>query len=261
MTVSLERGSVRLTVSPNDGGRLSSLVIAGRERLVTDTTRGLFGWGCYVMAPWAGRLRNARLDWDARSFEFNANAGVHSLHGTTINQRWNVVEEATSRAVLRTDLASPWPFGGEVIHTIELGDHSLDLELEVRSTEPMPIQVGWHPWFVAPVRLQHSFRAMYVRGADGIPTGELVPPTPGPHDDCFVDALIDPTVTFDDGVSITMRSDCTHWVVFDEPVEGLCIEPQSGPPNAPNVVPVVVEPGRPLRHTFSLTFGGYPQVG
>ncbi len=58
-----------------------------------------------------------------------------------------------------------------------------------------------------------------------------------------------------------MRSDCTHWVVFDEPIEGLCIEPQSGPPNAPNVVPVVVVPGQPLRHTFSLTFGGYPQVG
>jgi len=261
MTVSLERGSVHVTVSPKDGGRVSSLVVAGRERLVVDPAQGLFGWGCYVIAPWAGRLRNARLDWDGRSFEFEANAGAHSLHGTTINQRWNVEETTPTRVVLRADLGSPWPFGGDVTHSIELDERSLFFEVQVHSTETMPIQVGWHPWFVAPVRLRHSFRAMHLRGADGIPTGELVPPTPGPHDDCFVDPLVDPVVTFDDGLSITMRSDCSHWVVYDMPSNGLCVEPQSGPPNEPNVAPVVVEPGQPFSRVFSLTFERYPQIG
>ena len=261
MTVSLERGAVRVSVSPSDGGRMSSLIVAGRERLVVDTSRGPFGWGCYVMAPWAGRLRNARLDWNASTFDLPANAGVHAMHGTTFDRRWTVEQATASRLVLQSDFGETWPFGGEVIHVIEVGEDSVHLELSVQSTEPMPIQVGWHPWFVAPARVRHSFRAMYLRGDDGIPTGEVVPPTTGPHDDCFVDVVDDPVVTFDDGVSIHMQSDCNHWVIFDELSEGLCVEPQSGPPNELNVAPVVVEPGQPFRRTFDLTFRGYPQVG
>ena len=115
--------------------------------------------------------------------------------------------------------------------------------------------------FARPASVDHSFRAMYVRGNDGIPTGELIEPTLGPHDDCFVGPLSSPRVTFDDGMTIELHSDCDHWVVYDEQSHGLCVEPQSGPPNGVNDSPEIVMANSSLRKTFDLTCVGYPQIG
>jgi aldose 1-epimerase len=44
-----------------------------------------------------------------------------------------------------------------------------------------------------------------------------------------------------------MASDCTHLVVYDQPAHALCVEPETGPPDAFNLgLAAVVAPGRPL---------------
>src|SRR5690606_34548827 len=105
-----------------------------------------------------------------------------------------------------------------------------------------PVTIGWHPWFVKPVTDRLEFEAMYRRGADGLPTGELVDPTPRPWDDCFVRPrgplrlhYADPSGGADQALVVTIASDCDHWVVYDEPVHATCVEPQSGPPDAANL--------------------------
>ena len=44
-----------------------------------------------------------------------------------------------------------------------------------------------------------------------------------------------PTVSWEDVLQITIESDAPYWVVYDQDPEGVCIEPQSAPPDAANL--------------------------
>ena len=47
-------------------------------------------------------------------------------------------------------------------------------------------------------------------------------------------------------LELTIESDCPDWVVYTEPRDAMCVEPQTAPPDALNGEPAIVEPGRPL---------------
>jgi len=44
-----------------------------------------------------------------------------------------------------------------------------------------------------------------------------------------------PTVSWEDVLQIKIESDAPYWVVYDQDPEGVCIEPQSAPPDAANL--------------------------
>ena len=52
--------------------------------------------------------------------------------------------------------------------------------------------------------------------------------------------------TLPDGGTVTIETDCSCVVVYTEPEAALCVEPQSGPPDALNLAPHVVTPDAPL---------------
>ncbi|MEO6102255.1 MAG: aldose epimerase, partial [Pseudoxanthomonas sp.] len=52
------------------------------------------------------------------------------------------------------------------------------------------------------------------------------------------------------GQQLRLSSDCTHWVVYDQPSFATCVEPQSGPPDAFNLEPSVLAPGATLQKHF-----------
>lgn len=261
MTFTITNDLLEVSVDPLAGGRISSLKIAGRERLVVDRSRGPIGWGFYVMAPWAGRMRRGELHFEGSTYQLPCDLPPHAIHGTTYAAEWSVDEVTSSSITTHCQLGDAWPRAGWISHHISIDGAQIHLALELHAEESMPAQLGWHPWFAGPGFVTHGFRKMYVRGEDGIPTGDLVDPTPGPHDDCFVDPLVTPRATFDDGTTIDLRSDCDHWVIYDEQSIGFCVEPQSGPPNAINDAPEVVAAHTSLRKTFDLTCVRNPQIG
>jgi aldose 1-epimerase len=57
---------VTLEVSPFHGGRIASFVVDGRELLVTSGDAP-FWWGCFPMAPFAGRVRRGRFRFRDRT--------------------------------------------------------------------------------------------------------------------------------------------------------------------------------------------------
>ena len=88
---------------------------------------------------------------------------------------------------------------------------------------------------------------MYVRDLEGIALPEKQsPPPPGPWDDCFTDLSGPPVVRWPGALELTIESDCPCVVVYDETAEAVCVEPQSGPPDALNHAPAVAEPGHPV---------------
>ncbi len=166
--------------------------------------------------------------------------------------------ESSQSGSIATDLGSDWPFAGRAVQRFELSADSLTCRLEVHADEPMPASIGWHPWFLrrlegvpGEVELDLDAGAMLVRDADGIATDRRVEPPPGPWDDCFVDLRRPPLLRWPGFLELSVESDCPAWVIYTEPEDALCVEPQTAPPDALNRKPAIVEPGRPLVATMT----------
>jgi len=82
-----------------------------------------------------------------------------------------------------------------------------------------------------------DFRAgrMIKRDDESLPTDTFVPQPEGPWDDCFTDLQGIPTVTWAGAAKLTVESDAPWWVVYTEDSDGVCIEPQTAPPDAANL--------------------------
>jgi aldose 1-epimerase len=269
----LESATARLTIDPAAGGRMTSLVVAGSELLLTEGM-GPIMWGCYPMAPYAGRVRDARFTFDDHAYELPRTMPPHAIHGTVLDRTWSV-DAVThgaryGEATLSIDLGPDWPFAGRVTQRVVLGSAGLQATLRVDADEPMPATVGWHPWFrrtlvgsadapapaSAPAQLTFEPAWMYERGQDGMPTGRLVPPSAGPWDDCFTGVETPPRLVWPDRLALEVASSCDHWVVYTEPEHAICIEPQTAPPGSFERDPFIVRPGEPL--TATMTWHWWP---
>lgn len=252
----LGSGTFGCSIDALRGARLSSVRVASRERLLTHT-RGASAtsWGAYPMVPYAGRVRGGRFSHAGVQHQLPRNFGEHAIHGTVFDVSWSTIEHSPTHAVLVAALGSRWPYAGHVMHEVAVDalQRTITCTLTVTtSSESMPAQVGWHPWFVRPATLDVEFTEMYVRDDDYIPDGRRIAPTPGPWDDCFIGARRTPSVIFNDGARIAIESDCECWVVYDMPKHALCVEPQSGPPDGFTLAPLLVTPHAPLRRTMKL---------
>lgn len=284
---------VRVEIDLDAGGRIRQITLDTENDSVelladpTDTDPASTGWGSFPMAPWAGRIRHGRFSFLGRDVHLDLNhadgtgtgggpivppqpapAGQldddlrrHAIHGTTFSRPWHVAGARTERRVelsCRLDGALGWPYPGVARQVIEVSPTSVDLELSVRADDGVvfPASVGWHPWFAKPDQLVVTPLAMYARDEIGLPTGVLVAPSPPPWDDCFVSyepvelhyaRRLAPVVT-------VSSVDCDHWVVYDKPVHATCVEPQSGPPDAPNTRPELATSARPVRRTMRISW-------
>jgi aldose 1-epimerase len=256
----LESGDARLEISPAAGGRMASFVVDGSE-LLARTGSGALYWGSYPMVPFPGRIRDGTFEFEGRRIELPLNLPPHAIHGTVHDRPWTVVDDRT----LSIDLGPTWPFAGRVTQRFDLEGDRLSATLTLEADEPMPGAVGWHPWFPRrltgtasrpappspPAVLGFDAALMFVRDASGIPTGELVEPTARPWDDCFTGLRSAPTLTWPGVISLELTSSCDYWVVYDEPADTICVEPQSSPPDFVHLDPVVITPGRPLTATMT----------
>jgi hypothetical protein len=112
---------------------------------------------------------------------------------------------------------------------------------------------------VATAELDLDAGAIYEKAADGITTRRRLPPSPGPWDECFTDLRRPPVVRWPGFLELTLGSDCRDWVVFTEPADALCVEPQTAPPGALEVDAAVVEPGAPLTATMTWRWRTLPR--
>jgi aldose 1-epimerase len=250
----LESGGARIVVSPLDGGRLASVTVGGLELLSGGPADGPMGWGSYPMVPWAGRIRHGRFAFGGREHRLPLGLPPHAIHGVVYDRPWTIVDAAT----IAIDLDERWPYRGRVTQRFAVEPGGLEVALTVEAGEPMPATVGWHPWFrrtLVPgdprVELRFDAATMLVRDAEGMPSGERVAPTPGPWDDAFTDLRADPVLTWPGRLQVELASSCPWWVVYSMPEHAICVEPQSGPPDAVNLeLAELAEPGRPLVHAM-----------
>jgi aldose 1-epimerase len=264
--VRLEVGDSAAVIDPAAGGRVTSLVIDGHE-LVVQHGYDVFHWGSFPMAPWVGRLRQGRFEMDGRVVHMPINARPHALHGLVTDRPWTITSTGERSVDLAVDLgnpadpADPWPWPCQVTQSIVLGEDRMEFRLAVHAQEPMPADIGWHPWFARELstargtveaELEVRGGRVYLNDADGLPSGDLGPPPPRPWDFCFLGLSEPPTVRWPGLLELTIDSDCDHWVFYDMEPAGICAEPWTGPPNSLNgPARTMVTPSRPLEATMS----------
>jgi aldose 1-epimerase len=264
--VVLRSGVVTVTVHPAAGGRIGQIEVA-RQPLLVDVP-DLAGsqahpmmWGSFLMAPWVGRIRQGRfvVAGTERRLPINHHDGVgseraHAIHGLVFDRAVHTVDATSSSWIGSVEM--PWQFGGVVTQTVAIFDDRVVCTAQIEATAgAFPAEIGWHPWFRKPDGLDFSPIEMYERDEFGLPTGDLVEPSDGPWDDCFVNT--EPIVLRYDrpiAPAVTVRSGCDHVVVYDLPRDSTCVEPQSGPPDAFNLQPHVVSVGSPLARTMSISW-------
>ena len=263
MMIRLDNGTSRLLVDPSAGGRIASLSVRGTELIAGPTgddgePRPGLEWGLYPMVPFAGRVRNGQFGFAGVRHSLEPRAHPHAIHGTVDDAAWEVISTDATTVTMVCSLGPRWPFRGLVTHRIVLSAGMLRLVLALRAEEPMPAQVGWHPWFRRPASVPLDFAQWLPRDADGMPgppTAGGMPSSGDPVDDCFV-ADGRPVALTVDGVRLGLSSDCSHWVVYDGAAHGVCVEPQSGPPNAIVSSPHVVAAGQVLERWFEISWAG-----
>lgn len=245
------RGTARIDLL---AGRLGSLVVDGRELLVTDGPKPT-RWGSFPMAPWCGRLDNGLLTFEDVEYQFPPTSGVHANHGTVMHQTWTKVDEAS----ITTGLGDHWTFGGRAHQRFDLTDTSFTVGMTITAGDAaMPAQLGWHPWYRRDIgvedQLSLEFDAdqIYATDDEQIPTGELVAVPEGPWDETFFGVTQTPILRWGSALTVALTSNLDHWVVFTEPEHAMAIEPQSGAPNDINRAPHVLQPGESLTGWMTL---------
>jgi galactose mutarotase-like enzyme len=244
----LSAGEVSASIDEAHGGRLASLRIGGRELLVgpSGPDDSSITWGCYLMAPWPGRLADGRLRWGSRTIQLRRTHGRHAIHGLVSCVPWSVDAVDRTSAELSVSLdRDGWPFGGTVRQRMHLEPNRLALEAEVHADAPMPAALGWHPWFQRRgnpwVRVDGD-AVLEVRRM--IPTGRVLPAErrldlrAGPFlgrrrlDHAYVGVRPPLELAWPD---LTLRLETDPWlstVVVFTPRHAVCVEPQTAWPNA-----------------------------
>jgi galactose mutarotase-like enzyme len=247
--VELRAGPNRVVLDPRRGGRVSSWTIDGEELLVgpPDEVDTSIHWGCFLMAPWPGRLAGGRFDWRGREVRLRRTHGRHAIHGLTWNRPWEVEASSPAEATLAIELPrDEWPMGSRVRQRTTVTPTGVRLEAEVEATgEPMPAALGWHPWFLrrGDPRLRVD-AAAYQLTSGMIPTGESAPVAGrtdlrgGPRlgrrrlDIAYVEAHSPAVITWPDlELAIAFAPAPAPLVVYTPP-DSFCVEPLTAPPNA-----------------------------
>jgi aldose 1-epimerase len=179
--------------------------------------------GIPLLAPWADLLDEQAFWANDKRYGFNMNLGnvrgERPIHGLlTDSPLWQISELAanahsayvTSRLEFwkSPDLMAQWPFAHEYEMTYSLANGVLEVKITVTnlSTDPMPIAIGFHPYFQIPDIPRDEWiarlpaRTRVVADEHQIPTGEMRPlDIPNPLslrgqtlDDGFTDLERDP---------------------------------------------------------------------
>jgi aldose 1-epimerase len=263
----LASGGARLAIDADRGGRIASWSVDGRELLVGPPAHDdrSIRWGCFLMAPWAGRLAGGRFRGEhGQLLQVPRTHGRHAIHGLLWARPWTVAEASPERAVLTCDLpADLWPLGCSVRHEVRLTGDRLDLAATVTAgsaatrssagSASMPVAIGWHPWFRrdaggSGARGDVALRvdaAEVLRTERMIPTGETTPVLGqtdlrgGPRlgrrrlDHAYVSVRSPALLRWPDLELMIAWDPSPATLVVHTPPSSLCVEPQTAWPNAP----------------------------
>ncbi|HEX4278051.1 MAG TPA: aldose 1-epimerase [Bryobacteraceae bacterium] len=202
--------------------------------------------GIPFLAPWANRMpdgfygngKHYRFNPDSSSLRLDQN-GI-PIHGMlTSSPLWEVIDfgadsasaYVTSRLEFwrHPDLLANWPFAHEYEMTYRLAEGSLEISVAVTnlSSEPMPMAVGFHPYFqLHGVAIESAYAQIPVRSH--VETDSRLAATGATTAVSFTNPVSLRDHRFDDGFTDLLRGDDGR-AVFSVEGDGKKIEVAFGP--------------------------------
>jgi len=203
------KSQTSVSIMPSRGNSAFRMTVKGKdvlrfpyasvEEYLKGGGRGMSG--IPFLGPWANRLDETAFYANGKKYPFNMELGNvrpgqnnHPIHGFLTNAtQWQVVEAKSDRnaawVTSRLDFyrqpewMAQFPFAHTIEMTYRLQDGALEVltKLNNLSTEPMPVAIGFHPYFQvndAP-RDEWTFgiaaRSEWLLNSDKVPTGEKRP--------------------------------------------------------------------------------------
>ncbi|CAN5145469.1 aldose 1-epimerase [soil metagenome] len=255
MTVVLLTPRARVELLPALGCAVGRFTWDGRDvlRPAPVGTTDVLETGGFPLVPFCNRIRDGRFSFGGREVTLAPNLGdhPHALHGQGWRGVWSVVSASETQAVLAFDHASgEWPWAYRAEQRFVLGDEGLRIDLSVTNTgtEPMPVGLGFHPYFPARAgeRLQAGVTGVWMIDADCLPTihvdgawrsdwaagaetavSELI-------DNCYTGWTGVATLSAPGGASTTLKAspECRWLHVYSPPgADFVCAEPVANRPD------------------------------
>ena len=178
-----------VAIAPSAGNLTREMTVKGHAILSAQ--------GIPFMGPWANRLDEQAFYANGKRYAFDMNLGnvrgAHPIHGFLAAARWEIVEaKADARSAWVTsrldffkqpDWMAQFPFAHTIEMTHRLQDGALEIVVELHnlSVEPMPMAIGFHPYFQVTDAPRDAWtialaaRTEWVLAPDKIPTGETQP--------------------------------------------------------------------------------------
>ncbi|MEP6714058.1 MAG: aldose 1-epimerase [Terriglobia bacterium] len=274
---------VDVGVAPSIGNRVYEMKVHGKNILYLGAADvgalkqrpGLSG--IPFLAPWANRVADGGFWANDKKYTFNTTLGSMRpsqsnvyMHGMLSGSPlWEVTEvRADAKAAWVTsrfefwkypELMANWPFAHEYEITYRLADGALEVITTVinRSAEPMPLMIGFHPYYNLPDTPRDEATAhlpaktAVVADARLVATGEMKPmdlPDPTPLKDRAIDNGYTDLIRDKDGhaifsiegkgekIEVVYGPKWTAAVVYSPPRQNyICFEPMAGITNAANL--------------------------
>lgn len=155
--ITLTTDGVTVTLLPDAGLRVGSIVVGGRELLVRESGHPAT-WGIFPMAPWAGRMANATFtDLAGATHQFPPTWGDHAFHGRLYQSSANeqsISGDGTSGVMYAPlDRAAGWPLNARAEVAAALTGNAtagaLTITLTITADVEQLVTAGWHPASVA----------------------------------------------------------------------------------------------------------------
>jgi len=150
-TYALVDGPSRVEIIPTRGALVTRMTVAGDEvlfldeRTLIDLTQNVRG-GIPVLFPIAGKLPGDTYSVDGQSYSM-------PQHGFARRLPWTVRQAEEARLVLgltsseETLRQFPWRFDAQLTFLLSGTTLTLLFDAENRDTRPMPLHLGYHPYF------------------------------------------------------------------------------------------------------------------
>eukprot|EP00762_Andalucia_godoyi_P005257 ANDGO_06787.mRNA.1 Aldose 1-epimerase len=232
------------------GASLTSLTFDSRE---------LFARPCFIMAPYANRIRNGKYQFLDQEFQL-ARPEAHAIHGCVRDQCWSIISQSDTAIVLEVSVSNPSVFpvpftcraSYSVAGCVVMSTLSIQNDDEFRR---MPVGGGFHPFFKLPdvdadsdveAMLECDVKEAWPLDEGCLPTGEPVAIPGGSvldfsklkeirkgdfFDACCVNWPSGYAVLRHSGLHILVKRNTTaefvnHCVLYHPPGKGfVCIEP------------------------------------
>jgi aldose 1-epimerase len=189
--LTLRAGPARLGLAPALGGAVTRcgsetpdgpvewLRPASPDALARRDPRGL---AAFPLVPYSNRIREGRFTYGGRAVALPPNFPPerHSIHGQGWQAGWDPVDVREASAELEYRHApDAWPWAYRARQRFRLRPDRLRVELAVanESDGPMPLGVGWHPYFARTpgATLTADVTGMWRTDAETLPVEHVAP--------------------------------------------------------------------------------------